>query len=75
MNAAASVIDKFGGVRALARTLGHKHPSTVQGWRDSGIIPAQRQRELLDLAEAMGIALQAEELIPPTAVTDDSPTQ
>ena len=75
MNAATRVIGKFGGVRALARTLGHKHPTTVQGWRDSGYIPAQRQREVLDAAARLGIALQAEDLIPPSAGAEDSTTQ
>lgn len=71
MNTAAIVIEKFGGVRALAKTLGHKHPTTVQGWRESGFIPAQRQREVLDAAERLGIALTAEDLIP-KAPTDQT---
>ena len=60
MTQADHIIEKFGGLTALARLLGHKHPSTVQGWAQRGIIPARRQHELLDLAKERGIALRPE---------------
>ena len=57
MSQAEIIIERFGGITALARALGHEHPSTVQGWRDRGIIPARRQAELLGLAKTTGIDL------------------
>ena len=52
------IIDRFGGMTALARALGHKNPTTVQGWKVRGIIPARQQRELLDLAKRSGVRLE-----------------
>ena len=57
MSQAEIIIERFGGITALARARGDENPSTVQGWRDRGIIPARRQAELLSLAKEMGIEL------------------
>lgn len=40
MTVSERVIQRFGGIAALARCLGHKNRSTVQGWSDRGSIPA-----------------------------------
>lgn len=64
MNIAVRVIDKFGGLTAMSRALGHEHCTTVQGWRDSGRIPNWRwpeineaaKREKIDLADELRIA-------------------
>jgi len=58
------IIKRFGGIRKMARKLGHRNHTTVQGWADSGVIPAQRQREILDAAKALGVRVAAHELIP-----------
>lgn len=52
------IIERFGGMTALARALGHKNPTTVQGWKVRGIIPARQQRELLDLAKRTSVPLE-----------------
>lgn len=52
------VISKFGGVPALARLLGHSHPTTVYGWKDRGVIPVRQQPILIALARDKGIALE-----------------
>jgi hypothetical protein len=64
MTVAANVIEKFGGLSRLARALGHKNPTTVQGWQDSGFIPAHRMAEVLAAAKREGIELRPEELVP-----------
>jgi hypothetical protein len=51
MTQAQRVIDKFGGLSAMAKALGHKHPTTVQGWKDRGFIPSSRHREVLAAAK------------------------
>lgn len=33
------VLKRFGGLTALARALGHRNPTTVQGWKETGAIP------------------------------------
>jgi hypothetical protein len=71
---AASIIVKFGGVRALARLL-KLDPSTITKWQTAslrrdrvssgsdGLIPARYHWSLLKLAGSMGVKLTAEELI------------
>jgi transposase-like protein len=75
---AASVIAKFGGVRALARELGidasslsrwQSRRKTVHGPGSGGLIPAKYHWALLALAHERGIALTAEDLIKPNGVS------
>jgi hypothetical protein len=49
----------------MAEKLQHRSHTTVQGWWDRGIIPAQRQREVLDAANTHGVQIEAGDLIPP----------
>ncbi|WP_443024842.1 hypothetical protein [Sphingomonas sp. Leaf22] len=51
----------------MAQKLGHKSHTTVQGWWDRQVIPAQRQREVVGAAERLGIELQPGDLIPAQA--------
>ena len=50
------IIDKFGSQTALAEELGIDQ-SAVSGWKRTGLIPAKRQQQLLDLAEQKDIDL------------------
>ncbi|OPH21620.1 hypothetical protein D9623_26620 (plasmid) [Azospirillum brasilense] len=43
MTQAEHIISRFGTISALARKLGHKHPTTVQGWKERGWVPADQQ--------------------------------
>ncbi len=61
------VLSRLGGITAVARELKHKNVTTVQGWWDRDIIPARRQREVLDLADRLGTRVEAIELIPSSA--------
>jgi hypothetical protein len=70
MNAADTVIAKFGGPAALARIIG-KGPSTISYWRKSGMIPAKWQAALMTYAGEMGIGLAAEDFLL-TSLTDPS---
>lgn len=69
MTPAEIVIEKFGGVRPLARALKIDHSSVsrwamTKGKRGSdGKIPSKYQAQLLRLAESLGIDLSASELI------------
>ena len=59
-----SVITALGGLSAVSRGLGHKHPTTVQGWWERGVIPAQQQKRILDLAARRNVAVDPLDLIP-----------
>jgi len=50
---ASKIIETFGGTRAMASAIGLP-PSTVQSWKDSGVIPAKRQQDVLDKARELG---------------------
>lgn len=63
------VIERFGGVRPLARLL-NKNQSTIHRWKMpteagglGGRIPSKAQIEILNLAEKHGILLLPEEII------------
>ena len=57
MSNARIIVARFGGIRSLARVLGHRNPTTVQGWVVRGYIPARRQQEVLEAAHTAGVAL------------------
>lgn len=65
-----AVITDLGGITALARGLGHRNVSTVQGWWERELIPAHRQREVLNYAIEAGIPISAERLIPPAVAAE-----
>ncbi|WP_369405410.1 carph-isopro domain-containing protein [Novosphingobium capsulatum] len=67
-----NVISKLGGITAVARALGHRNVTTVQGWWDRELIPARRQRDVLDLAAHMGVPLLPDEIIPPASTAGSS---
>lgn len=56
MTYAERIVEKFGGTRPMAGLLGIP-PSTVQSWKEAGVIPARRQGEVLDAARCEGIDL------------------
>ena len=53
------VIQSFGGIRALARALGHANPSTVSGWYRRGSVPSSQIPIVMDAAQMRGIAIDA----------------
>jgi hypothetical protein len=58
----AKIIDRFGGIRPMARELG-VWPSVVQGWKERGIIPPRRHSQILNAAQNAGIAIDPIDLI------------
>lgn len=59
-----SVITHLGGITGLAKGLKHKNVTTVQGWWDREVIPAHRQREVLDYAKERGTPIPPGAVIP-----------
>jgi hypothetical protein len=52
-----ALIMAFGSLTKTAKALGHKHPTTVDGWRRSGRIPNWRWPEVIAGAERAGVVL------------------
>lgn len=51
MDRAAVIIEYLGGTSAVQRGLGHKYPTTVQGWKTRGKIPMEHVPALLKFAK------------------------
>jgi len=54
---------KLGGINAAARILGHRNPSTVQGWLKRGFVPGRRPSEVLRRAREAGIAIDKTDFV------------
>ncbi|WP_353442279.1 carph-isopro domain-containing protein [Sphingomonas faeni] len=63
MRMTQKVISALGGITQVSRLLGHRHPSTVQGWWERNVIPARQQRAVLDLARQRGMVIEPIDLI------------
>ena len=48
---------------ALASALGHKNPTTVQGWKASGFIPPKHHQEIFDIARKRGVEIAPEDFL------------
>jgi hypothetical protein len=66
---AKKIITKFGGVYPLARALGHKNPTTVQGWLSRGFVPPRQHERIWDAAKRDGIDLSLSDF---AAISDAS---
>lgn len=51
------IISKFGGLTKLSRALNMKHPTTAQGWKDRGSIPARHIPRIIEAARSQNIEL------------------
>jgi len=58
------VIDAYGGLAGLARALGHRNSSTVQGWRNRGRVPITKIRDVIALAKAKGLEFTPGDFVP-----------
>jgi hypothetical protein len=58
MSYASRIIERFGGIAALAKAIDPNFPpTTVQYWGEIGRIPSTRQQIVLDAARKAGIEL------------------
>ncbi len=64
MSQAELIIEKFGGVTALARALDHKFPTTVQGWKARGFVPAPQQARVLNAGRELGLDIEPADFFP-----------
>ena len=68
--AAHKVIDAFGGIRPMAQKLGVA-ASTVQGWKERGVIPSGRHQKILEIVKADNLALSAEDVAASAQMPED----
>lgn len=59
---ATYIVDRFGGLTALARSIG-KTASVVQGWKERGTIPAKHYPAILDAGSALDPPLTMSEFV------------
>ncbi|WP_353429283.1 carph-isopro domain-containing protein [Paracoccus denitrificans] len=71
MSYVASIIDQFGGVRAMATALG-RAPSTVYGWKDRGTIPDHEKVAVLDAAIRIGLPITKADFWPSRSASEDA---
>ncbi|WP_417834722.1 carph-isopro domain-containing protein [Thalassospira xiamenensis] len=57
MKPADRIIDRFGGLHATAKALGHRHVTTVQGWKERGYIPGKQIPAVLKAARNLNIEI------------------
>ena len=75
---ANTIIQKFGGLSALAEVVG-KAPHTVMKWRmpkpqgTGGVIPHWHHDAILAAAEAKGIELEPADFLPPRSTDSTAP--
>lgn len=58
------VVEKFGGVRPMARKTVIP-PSTIQSWIEAAVIPSRRHQRLLDAAREHAIQLGPQDFFEP----------
>ena len=58
MKVIQGIIDAFGGLRPMARKLGVTH-QIIYDWRKRGVIPGKRQKQVLALADELGVELDS----------------
>ena len=67
MKSHREVIDRFGGIREMARKLGHTNHTTVQGWYEREKIPVERWPQIESAAKEYGIPFAIADLLPEAA--------
>lgn len=68
MTQADKIIGKFGGLTATAKALGHTNPTTVQGWKKRGFIPARQQNRVMDAAKKAKLDLSPDDFFDVTPI-------
>lgn len=69
MTQAKRIIAKFGNMSNLARALGHRNVTTVQGWAERGYIPPRQHAAVWAAAKATGIEMELSDF---AAVNDEA---
>jgi hypothetical protein len=69
MTKRSTLFDTFNGIRPMAEALGES-PSTVQSWKNTGRVPAQKQPHVLARAAALGLDVTADDVVFPLGRPD-----
>ncbi len=63
MSYVSSIVETFGGVRAMAKAVG-RPASTVQSWKDRGSIPDDHKPGVLAAAQRLGLGIEPPDFFP-----------
>jgi len=55
------LIGRFGSIAETARALGHRNPTTVQGWKERGCVPARQFQRLIEAGSSLHPPLEQRE--------------
>lgn len=64
MTPAERIIGKFESARELARRLGHTNPTTVQGWRERGLIPIKHAPRIIAVSADLASPVVPADFLP-----------
>jgi hypothetical protein len=64
METHSAIIERLGGIRKVARELGHASHTTVQGWVERDKVPVEHWTALVQVAERLEQPLCAADLLP-----------
>lgn len=70
-NSVARIVEKFGTQGALAEAIGID-PSAISHWKRRGLIPAHRQRQILEAATRRGIPVSPADFFEPRDGADET---
>jgi hypothetical protein len=59
------IIRLCGGLTALSRALGHRYPTTVQHWKESGLVPSKHIPDVIVAAKTLGVVLTPDDFFDP----------
>ncbi len=60
----SDIIERLGGLTELAKALGHKNPTTVQGWKVRDTIPIRHIPAVIEAGKAKGVDLELADFLP-----------
>jgi len=60
----ATLFETFGGIRPMAEALGES-PSSIQGWKNTGRVPATKQPLVLMRAAELGLDVTTDDVVFP----------
>lgn len=58
---ARRIVDLFGGLTRLSSALGHRNPTTVQGWLVRGVVPVRQIPKVIAVGRKLGLELSLDD--------------
>lgn len=55
------IVNLFGGLTRLSTGLGHRNPTTVQGWLVRGVVPVRQIPKVIAVGRKLGVELSLDD--------------